>query len=370
MQFAPDAGRPKSENRDPARLKPQEGRLPPQDMDAEAAVLSAILLQPDVFDRVAEILQPEHFYADANRRVYEAITSIQQRSEPVDIVSVAGWLRDRERLDQIGGTGYLAQLTDATPAVAHVEAHAKVVRSKWRLRQLIGVCQHFAGVGYGDCGDVQEFIDQAEQSVFDIARLPEGSAVRPLKDAIHTAFDILSTASQRGDGITGMSTGFDRLDKQIAGLHEGDLYIIAGRPGMGKTSLVLNLAANVAVERRIRVEDPNSPFGETDQDRPGYGVAFFSLEMPREQLAARLLSTEGRVDVSRLRSGNLRPEDWNLLTDAASRLGKLPLWLDDTPALGLLELRAKVRRLRRPRPTARCRRPGDRRGRSWRRQHR
>jgi replicative DNA helicase len=295
---------------------------------------------------VGDVLRAEHFYSDANRRIYDAIVDLQSKSRPVDVVSVATWLRDREQLQQIGGTPYLAQLTDAIPAVAHVGTHARVVREKWRVRQLIGTCQRFAAEGYGTVGDTQEFIDLAEQAIFDIARVPESTAVRPVQEAIHGAFEILVAASKRGGGITGVPTGFDRLDRKCAGLHKGDLYIVAGRPGMGKTSFVLNLAVNVASPRRMPTNNPNDPLGSGDVEQPGWGVGFFSLEMPREQLASRLLAGEARVDVSSLRSGRIQPEEWNKLTDAAARVGRLPLWLDDTPALNLLDLRGKIRRLK------------------------
>lgn len=307
-------------------------------MDAEAAVLSAVLLSGDAFDDIQEHLEAEHFYSEANRRVFEAIVELNRTSTPVDVVSVASWLRSRERLEQIGGTSYLAELTDATPAVAHVATHARTVREKARLRQLISTCQKFAAGGYGDCGEVQGYIDDAEQAIFHIARVPQGTSVRPLRDAIHKAFEILAAAAKRGEAITGMSTGFVELDKRCAGLHPGDLYIVAGRPGMGKTSFVLNLAVNVAQPRRVSSED-----GVVEQ--PGYGVAFFSLEMPREQCASRMLASEGRVDVSKIRSGQIRGEDWNKLTEAAAMLGRIPLWIDDTPAISLLDLRAKIRRL-------------------------
>ena len=320
-------------------LRPVEGRVPPQDLDAEAAVLSAILLEGGVFDEVVELLDAEHFYADANRRVFEAITDLARRNQPIDVVSVASHLRARERLEQVGGTPYLAELADATPAVAHVKAHAATVREKARLRQLISTCQKFAAEGYGDCGEVQDFVDRAEQAVFELARTEQGNAVRPLREAIHGAFEVLSEAAKHGGGITGLPTRFTELDKRCAGLHAGDLYIIAGRPGMGKTSFVLNLAVNVALPEIVT----NGEGDETEE--PGYGVAFFSLEMPREQLAARILSSEGRVDVSKIRSGQLVNEDWNKLTEAAATLGRLPLWLDDTPGLSLLDLRAKIRRL-------------------------
>lgn len=320
-------------------LRPSEGRVPPHDLDAEAAVLSATLLSGDAFDNVQDVLAPEHFYSEANRRIFEAVVDLNTTSQPVDVVSVAAWLRSRERLEQVGGTPYLAELTDATPAVAHVGAHAKTVRERARLRQLIAVCQKHAAEGYGDCGDVQQFIDSAEQSIFDIARTAQGSAVRPLREAIHGAFEILNAAARRGDAITGDPTGFVELDKRIAGLHAGDLYIVAGRPGMGKTSFVLNLAVNCAQARVFQNEHG------AEDERPGAGVAFFSLEMPREQLASRILASEARVDVSRIRNGQIRGEDWNKLTEAAAMLGRLPLWLDDTPAISLLDLRAKLRRL-------------------------
>jgi replicative DNA helicase len=327
-------------------LRPTPGRVPPHDLDAEAAVLSAVLLSSEAFDQISDVLHPEHFYSDANRRIFEGVVDLQTNGRPVDIVTVATWLRDRERLPQVGGTPYLAQLTDAIPAVAHVTAHAKSVQEKWRVRQLIATCQRFAAEGYGGCEDVQLFIDEAEQAIFDIARVPEGTAVRPVQEAIHGAFEILVAASKRGEGITGVPTGFDKLDRKCAGLHKGDLLIVAGRPGMGKTAFVLNIAVNVASPRRVRTRDPDDTLGSGDIEQPGWGVGFFSLEMPREQLASRLLAVEARVDVSRIRSGSIKHEDWNKLTDAAARVGRLPIWLDDTPALGLLELRAKIRRLK------------------------
>ncbi|MBM4362369.1 MAG: replicative DNA helicase, partial [Deltaproteobacteria bacterium] len=321
---------------DAADLRPSTGRVPPHDLDAEGAVLSSVLLSSEAFDQVYDVLRSEHFYSDANRRIYEAIVELNSAGRPVDVVAVAGWLRDRERLQAVGGTPYLAELTDATPAVAHVASHARVVREKWRLRQLIATCQRVAAEGYGDCGEVQGFIDGAEQAIFEIARVPEALAVRPVKEALHGAFDLLVIASKQGTGITGTPTGFTQIDRKIAGLHAGDLYIVAGRPGMGKTSFVLNVAVNVASPR-------TAPGGE---ETPGRAVGFFSLEMPRVQLASRMLAVESRVDASNIRSGSLKGDDWNKLTDAAARLGKLPVYLDDTPALGLLDLRAKVRRLK------------------------
>lgn len=328
--------------RDPASdLKESAGRVPPADLDAEAAVLSSVLLSSEAFDTVQELIEPKHFYVDANRRVYEAVLELATKNRSVDTVSVAGFLRDRGRLDQVGGTPYLAQLVDATPAVAHVEEHARTIREKWRLRSLIATCQRFAAEGYGDCGDVQEFVDEAEQSIFELARVKSESDVVPVREAIQQAFHVLTEARQRGGGVTGFSSGFTELDRRTSGLHKGDLYIVAGRPGMGKTSFVLNVAANVAAPRLAS----GGEVGAGHVEIPGDGVAFFSLEMPREQLAARLLASEARVNMADLRSGQVGAEDWNKLTEAAARLGRLPLWLDDTPAISILDLRAKLRRL-------------------------
>jgi len=331
----------------PQRLEPATiaGRVPPHDLDAEAAVLAAILLDRDALDRVLEILKAEHFYSDAHGRIYEASQELALAGTPIDIISVASWLRDRERLQQVGGAAYLAQLADATPAVAHVTSHARVVYEKWRLRQLIATCQKVAAEGYGDVGEVQGFIDGAEQSIYQLARTPQGTSTQPIALALRAAFEQITAAAERGDRITGISTGYERLDGKTAGLHDGDLMIIAARPGMGKTSFVLNLAVNVASPRTISMPGPGEDGHGVERHAPGFGVAVFSLEMPREQLATRMVCCEGRVDVGKVRQGFLQPDDWRRLTEAASYLSTLPVWLDDTPAISLLEVRAKVRRI-------------------------
>jgi replicative DNA helicase len=326
------------------------GRVPPHDLDAEAAVLSAILLERDALDKVLETLSPEHFYSEANRRIYEGAVELSAKGVPIDIVSVAGWLRDRDRLPQVGGSAYLAQLADAVPAVAHLETYARMVKEKWRIRQLIATCQRVAAEGYGDVGEVQAFIDEAEQSVYEIARTPEASSVQRIEPIIRSVFEQITELARRGERITGVPTGFERLDAKTAGLHDGELTIVAARPGMGKTSFVLNIAVNVASPRTIAEERPDldlledAAAGEA-REEPGMGVAVFSLEMPREQLASRMVCSAGRVEVGKMRQGFLQDRDWNNLTQAASFLYRLPIWIDDTPSLGVLELRAKVRRL-------------------------
>jgi replicative DNA helicase len=326
-----------------------QGRVPPHDLDAEAAVLSAVLLEREALDKVLETLKPEHFYAESNRRIYEAALELSTKGVPIDIVSVAGALRDHERLAQVGGGAYLAQLVDSVPSVAHVETYARRVREKWRVRQLIATCQRVAAEGYGDVGEVQQFVDGAEQAIYEIARTPEATSVQRIEPIIRSVFEQITELARRGERITGVPTGFERLDAKTAGLHDGELTIVAARPGMGKTSFVLNIAVNVASPKALVTTGSDAGLDDLDageaREEPGLGVAVFSLEMPREQLASRMVCAEGRVEVGKMRQGFLQDKDWNNLTQAASFLYRLPIWIDDTPSLNVLELRAKVRRL-------------------------
>ena len=320
---------------------PSEGRVPPHDLDAEAAVLSAVMIDPAALDKVLEFLKPDHFYSEAHRRIFEACIELRQKSQPVDVVQVGTWLKDRERIAQIGGMAYLTEVLNSAPAIANVAAYGQTIREKFRVRQLIVTCQRVAAQGYIDYGEAQIFIDSAEQSIYEIARTPESSSVEKLITVMKKSFKQLQDASLRGDKITGIPSGFHRYDKLTAGLHDGDLSIVAARPGMGKTSFVLNLAVNVASPRgRESASDPNNRWEEA-----GLGVVVFSLEMPREQIANRLVCAEGKVDVGKVRQGYLGAEDWKRLTQSASYLGRLPIWIDDSSSLSILELRAKVRRL-------------------------
>ncbi len=318
-----------------------EARVPPHDLDAEAAVLSAVLVDRLAFDKVNEFLRPEHFYSEAHRRVYEACTELSVAGKPVDVVQVATWLRDRDRLAQVGGMAYLTEILNAAPAIANVAAYGKTIHEKWRIRQLILACQRVTAQGYCGYGDAQQFIDSAEQAVYDIARTRESSSVHALRDVMRETFKRIERANARGARITGIPTGFDRYDRITSGLHDGELTIVAARPGMGKTSLVLNMAVNVASPQQLEsARDPNERW-----EQSGFGVVVFSLEMPREQIVNRMLCAEAKVDVSKVRTGMLTPSDWSKLTQAASHLGSLNVWVDDTPALSILELRSKVRRL-------------------------
>jgi len=318
-----------------------EGRVPPHDLDAEAAVLSAVMVDTLAFDKVNEFLRPEHFYSEAHRRIYEASLELSAVGKPVDVVQVATWLRDHERLAQVGGVAYLTEVLNAAPAVANVVAYGRTIHEKWRVRQLILACQRVTAQGYAGYGEAQQFIDSAEQAVYDIARTRESSSVHLLRDVMQETFRRITKATERGARITGISTGFDRYDRMTSGLHDGELTIVAARPGMGKTALVVNMAINVASPQQLEnARDPNDRWEE-----PGYGVVVFTLEMPREQIVNRMLCSEARVDVSRVRTGMLTPSDWSKLTQSAAHLANLNLWVDDTPAMSIFEIRSKVRRL-------------------------
>ncbi|MGH7435971.1 MAG: replicative DNA helicase [Polyangiaceae bacterium] len=318
-----------------------EARIPPHDLDAEAAVLSAVMVDPGAFDKVNEFLRPDHFYSEAHRRIYEAAVELSATGKPVDVVQVATWLRDHERLAQVGGMAYLTSVLDAAPAVSNVAAYGRTIHEKWRVRQLILTCQRVTAQGYAGYGEAQEFIDSTEQAVYDIARTRESTSVQTLRDVMQETFRRITKATERGARIIGMSTGFDRYDRITSGLHDGELTIVAARPGMGKTSLVLNMAINCASPQQLEsARDPNERWEE-----PGCGVVVFTLEMPREQIVNRMLCSEARVDVSRVRTGMLTPSDWSKLTQAAAHLANLNVWIDDSPALSILELRSKVRRL-------------------------
>lgn len=317
------------------------GRVPAHSLDQEAAVLAAILLDTDALDKVVGFLKAEHFYSEANGRVYEAAVEVSAKGDPVEIVTVAGWLRDRGRVAQIGGASYLAQLCDATPAVANVATHARAVVDHWRVRQLVATCQRISAEGYGDVGVVQDFIEQATGALEEIRSTGNAKSTDPehVRTIAQSTFTKLQDHIFNGGGMLGRSTGFARLDAKIAGLHNGDVIVIAGRPSMGKSSLGINIGVNVAAPLPIKNE-----YGEeTGDTMPGLGVLIAELEMPREQLVQRMFCTEARVDLGLIRKGGLLPEHWNRLTDAAGFLSHLPLFIDDTPGMTLAALRAKCK---------------------------
>lgn len=310
----------------PVRAAPQ-GRVPPNDLQAERAVLGGILLQNDALNVVLDILTADDFYSEANAEIFRAMGALYASGQPVDTVTLRGRLGTEARLQSVGGDDYLLSLTDTIPTIANIQAHAKLIREKAVVRRMITTCHEIAARGYGEYGEVEEFLDLAERSIFDIAKQRLRNPYEHINEVVTRTFEEITKAAERKERITGLPTGFDRLDKMTAGLHPGDLIIVAGRPGMGKTAFALNLGLNACTSR-------STP------------VAVFSLEMPKEQLARRMLCSEARVDASRLRTGQLSREDWPKLINAAGMLAEMPIWIDDTPSITIMELRAKCRRLR------------------------
>jgi replicative DNA helicase len=314
--------------------------VPPHDLDAEAAVLSAVMIDERALDKVIDLLKAEHFYAEAHRQIYAAACDLRSSGQPVDIVQVGTWLKSRERIAQVGGMGYLTEVLNAAPAVANVRAYAVTIEKKARVRELIATCQRIAAQGYVDYGDADAFIQDAASKVHAIACATFRSEPTALIDILQENFEELSAAAARGEEMTGTPTGFTRYDRMTAGLHDGDLTIIAARPGMGKTALVLDIASNVA---SVRVRDAAEAARSETVER---GVVVFSLEMPRSQIGNRMVCSAGRVDLGKIRTPmHLAPSDWGRMTEGAKHLGALRIWIDDTPAISLVEIAAKIRRL-------------------------
>jgi replicative DNA helicase len=305
-----------------------QGRVPPHNLDAEGSVLSAILVKPDEYDAIAGVIGPDHFYSDANRRIFEAMAALQTATQPIDVVTVATWLQANNRLAQVGGTPYLAQIQDSIPAVANVASYAEIVRDCWQKRQLIARCQMIAAEAYDTPTAGRELVQNAETVLAELGQSGAQNAFARVGTIISSEVDRLDEQRRLGITAAGLSTGFRKLDEHTAGLHNGDLYIIAARPGHGKSALVMNVAANVA-----------RPCEE--------GVAVFSLEMPKEQIALRVACSERGIEASDVRRNRINDTQWAELKQAAADLAQMPLWIDDTAALSLLELRARTRKIQR-----------------------
>ncbi len=305
-------------------------KVPPQNLEAEASVLGGILLQNDAIDRALEVATPDLFYRESHRKVFRAMMELSDRSEPVDLITLSDFLKAKGELDAVGGTAYLASLANLVPTSANIAHYARIVREKGILRHLITVATGIATRGLEDQGNVEEFLDEAEKSIFDISEKRIKPSFVFLGDMMNDSIKMVEKLYERKEMITGVPTGFNDLDKLTAGLQPADLIVVAGRPSMGKTAFSLNVAAHAALHA-------------------GIGVAVFSLEMAKEQLGLRMLCSEARVDHSKVRSGHLAEREFPALVSAAGRLAEAPIYIDDTPAISILELRAKSRRLVRDR---------------------
>jgi replicative DNA helicase len=301
--------------------------VPPQSLEAEESILSAILVDNDTLPEILEILSPKDFYRSSHQKTFTAMTELFSRNEPVDLVTLTNILRERGWLEEIGGATYLANLVDTVPLAVNAQHYAKIVHDKACLRQLIEKSNAIAKRCFEDRGDVENVIDYAESSIFEISENKIKPSFYPIGKIIELNIDALEERQGNKALVTGVATGFTKLDELTAGLQKSDLIILAGRPGMGKTAFALNIAKNSAV-------DANIP------------VAIFSLEMSKEQLSFRMLSSEARIDSSRLRRGFITQDDWIKITDAAGFLSQAPIFIDDSPNITVLEIRAKSRRLK------------------------
>jgi len=302
-------------------------RLPPQNLDAEQSVLGAVLLDNAVLARVIEILQPEDFYRGPHRRVFAAMIDLFERDESIDLITLRERLEQKNLLEEVGGAAFLAALVDQVPTAANVAYHAKIVREKAVMRGLITASTEIASMTYEGSRDVEGILDEAERRIFLLSERSVRAGFVPMKDVLKDSFKVIEKLYQKKEHVTGIASGFTELDQMTCGFQPSDLVIIAGRPSMGKTAFVLNIAEHVGLEARLP-------------------VAVFSLEMSREQLVMRMLSAVSGVDGNRLRRGFLSREDWPLLSRAAGKLAEAPIYIDDSAACTVLEIRAKARRLK------------------------
>ncbi len=301
-------------------------RVPPQNIEAEQAVLGAMLIKKEAIIAVQEILLPDDFYREAHRIVYEAMLELSGNDEAVDLVTLTEQLRKSEKLEKIGGLPFITQLANAVPTAANVTYHAKIVKEKAELRNLINAATEIAGAAYEDTDNVENIMDEAEKKILAVANRQNGGAFESMKSIVMRTFERINVLYESKGGLTGISSGFKDLDTLTAGLQKSDLILVAARPSMGKTAFTLNIASYVGLH--------------------GHSVAFFSLEMSKEQLMQRMLCSEGGIDASRLRTGQLDEGEWNHLVETADKLSRAPIYIDDTAGITVMELRSKARRLK------------------------
>lgn len=301
-------------------------KLPPQNIEAEQSVLGGILIENKAINRVMEILTEDDFYREAHRKIYSAILNLSERDEPSDLITLTNELKRMNQLESVGGASYIASLIDSVPTAANIEHYAKIVKEKSILRRLIQTSTDIITQCYEEQGDIEAFLDEAERAIFEISERRIKPSFYPIREIVKSSFKTIERLYEKKELVTGVPSGFKELDQKTAGFQPSDLIIVAGRPSMGKTAFCLNLAQYAAIEKRIP-------------------VAIFSLEMSKEQLVLRMLCSEAMVEGTRLRTGFLHESDWPKLTLAAGNLSDAPIFIDDTPALSILELRAKARRL-------------------------
>ena len=302
-------------------------KIPPQALEAERAVLGGVLLEPEAATTAVEIVSPEAFYRPAHGMIFRAMITLFMRREPIDVMTLSEELNKSDVLDEVGGLPALTDFVDSVPTAANIEHYAKIVLDKYILRQLIRAAGEISGECYRSSESADTLLDEAEQKIFKISEYRVSEGFFHIKDVLKERFEEIQRVHETRQSVTGLPSGFIDLDKYTAGFHPGDLVIIAGRPSMGKTSFALNISQHVGLTER----------------RP---VAFFSLEMSKELLVQRLLCSEAQVDAQKVRRGFTSAKDIERLTNAAGLLSESPIFIDDTPAISTLDMRARARRLK------------------------
>ncbi len=310
-----------------AKINEDYGRMPPQAIDLEEAVLGAIMIERDAVIAVLDILKPESFYTEAHQKIYKTIVKISMEEKPIDILTVTEQLRKEGELEVVGGAAYITQLTSRVASAAHLDFHARIVAQKYIQRELIRVSTEIQARAFDDSNDVDELLDFSEQQLFEIAEGNIKKEMAPINTLIKEAIHQIEEASKREDALSGVPSGFTKLDRMTSGWQKSDLVIIAARPSMGKTAFVLSMARNMAIDHNQT-------------------VALFSLEMASIQLVNRLIVAETQLPSERIRNGRLERWEWEQLDYKIKSLVEAPIFIDDTPAISIFELRAKCRRLK------------------------
>ncbi len=305
----------------------QDVKVPPQNIEAERSVLGAMLIDEEAIGVAIEIIEVDSFYVEAHRQIFTAILELFNQHKNVDLITLSDHLKSQGFLDAVGGVTYLTQLVDYVPTSANISHYAQIVKEKGVQRQLIKNATQIIADSFETGINVDELVDKAERLIFQIAESRERNPSVHIKEIIKESIETIDTLYQRKEHVTGIPSGFEEFDNMTSGLQDSDLIIVAGRPSMGKSAFAVSLAEYSAIHKNM-------------------GVAFFSLEMSKEQLVQRMLCSHARVDAHKLRSGFLSPSDWPKLTAAAGKLSASPIFIDDTPAISALELRAKARRLK------------------------
>lgn len=305
----------------------QLGKLPPQATDLEEAVLGALMLEKDALTNVIDILKPESFYKESHKEIYTAIYDLFQSTEPIDILTVTSQLRKTGKIEMVGGPYYITQLTNRVSSAANIEYHARIIVEQSIKRELIRIASEIQKEAYEDTTDVFQLLDKMEQSLFDVSESNIRKEYQGMKEIMAQAIEEIQSRKDHTDGLTGIPSGFTNLDRVTSGWQKSDLVIIAARPAMGKTAFVVSALRNAAVDH-------------------GHAVAIFSLEMANVQLVNRMISGEAELEGEKIKKGNLAEHEWAQLVHKTANLTKAPIFIDDTPALSILELRAKCRRLK------------------------